>query len=191
MFYTGGTQMRKLLVVLVLFGFTGFLSAQNLGLNSITPKVGIISPEDPWDTGFFIGAEADMGEVYENITLHPTVGYWSSGYELGLGTTNVDLTMSNFQIGADGHFKIENVKGLFVGGGLSLNFLSVESGFINPFTGQSTTSSASDTEIGFNVLSGYEFAVSNFAAMAFAKYQIISNLNTLQIGIGITFDMSK
>lgn len=180
--------MKKLLMVLsIVLLLTTYSFGQNLGLNAIAPKVGVIMPEDPWDTGFLVGAQADMGTVAENLGLFPFVAYWSSGYDL-LG---VDLTLSNIQIGADVHYAVPNVQGLYAGGGLSFNILSIEFPSYNYLTGESTTDSDSESKIGFGFLAGYEIQLGGNAGFVEAKYNIISDLNTLEIAAGIYFDMTK
>ena len=111
--------MRKTITItLLLLVLSSFTFAQGLGLKSITAKVGVILPEDPWDSGFQFGAKADMGEIAENFHLYPVFEYWSSS----LGS----LDLTNIQIGAETHYAIENVKGLYVGAGLVLNFVSID-----------------------------------------------------------------
>ena len=113
------TKHILLLIVVLSVLFTMSVSAQELGLKSIAPKIGIVSPEGGWSTGFLGAVAADMGQLTPGLNLFPFISYWSSGYdEYGL-----DLSLSNFQLGADVHYHITNVEGLYVGGGLSLNFL--------------------------------------------------------------------
>jgi hypothetical protein len=182
---------RALITTLLLFVLSSFSFGQGLGLNSITGKVGVIMPESPWDTGFLIGAEANLGEIADGITLHPIVSYWSAGYSQSFTGTNFDLSMSNFQIGADVHYQIANVKGLFVGGGLGFNFLSFEFPSYTLFGSTGSTASTSDTKIGFAGVAGYAFPVAGMNGVVSGRYNIIDGFDTLELTFGIEFDMSK
>ncbi len=64
-------------------------------------------PEDPSDSGFQIAAKADLGTIFEGVTLNPVVEYWNSGYSI----SGFDYTLSNFQLGAEGHYTINMLKG--------------------------------------------------------------------------------
>jgi hypothetical protein len=179
--------MKKLtaifLIVLALGLFTTS-SAQGLSLKAIAPQVGVIFPEDPFDTGFQIGAKANLGELTQNLALLPYLNYWSTGG--GEGT--YDWSLSNFQIGADVHYGITNVKGLYVGGGLSINFISTEATWDDPYLG-SYSESTSSNEIGIDLLAGYEFPLAGKTAFVEGKYDIISDLNTLVLNVGLYFDL--
>lgn len=179
---------KALTITLLLLVLSSFSFAQGLGLHSITGKAGVVMPESPWDTGFLIGAEANLGEVTDGLTLHPVVSYWSSGYSQSVAGSNFDLTLSNVQIGADVHYQIENVEGLFVGGGLGFNFLSFEFPAFS-FLGSSSTSSTSETKIGFAAVAGYNFPVGGMNGVVSGRYNIIDSFNTLELSFGIEFDM--
>ncbi len=179
--------MKRLFLVAVLvfsINFSSQLFAADLGFKGIAPKIGIIMPEGSWDTGFIGAVAVDMGEITNNLNLFPLLGYWSSGYDFG--TEKVSL--SNFQIGADVHYSIEQVKGLYAGGGLSVNFLSWDiPGLSLYYSG----GSFSETEFGLNFLGGYMMPVGNLLGFAEAKYNLISDFNTFEITIGVYFDMVK
>ncbi len=184
--------MRKLLlsaIMLVLITGSGF--AQGIQFKSITPHVGLIFPDSPWDTGFLVGAEADLGIKVNEIAIVPVVNYWHSSYSYNTSGT-FDLTLSNLQIGADAHFNLPNVvKGLYAGGGLSFNFITSEFPTYNYTTFTTTTGSNTDTNIGFDIMAGYNLALGSMAGVVQARYNIISNLNTFEITLGVTFDMAK
>ncbi len=158
---------------------------QGLGLKSITGKAGLIMPEDPWDSGFQIAAKADLGTIFEGVTLNPVVEYWNSGYSIG----GFDYTLSNFQLGAEGHYAINNVKGLYLGAGLVLNFVSIDVPTFIGF-GNTGTTSVSNTDFGITVLGGYEFPLGGMTGVAEAKYNL-TDVGALALTFGVKFDMSK
>lgn len=179
--------MRRLFLVTALVvsvSFSSQLSAADLGFKGIAPKIGIIMPEGSWDTGFMGAVAVDMGEITNNLNLFPLLGYWSSKYDFGTDK----ITLSNFQIGADVHYSIKDVKGLYAGGGLSLNFISWDiPGYSIYFPGESL----SETKFGLDFLAGYMIPVGSLLGFAEAKYNLISDFNTFEITIGVYFDMAK
>lgn len=174
---------RLLLIVLMVFALAFGVQAQKLEFSNLGVAGGVIFPQDEWDTGFRIGVNSNLGELTDDLYLVPLAAYWSSGYTFG----TFDLSLSNIQVGADVHYMIKNVKGLYAGGGLSLNFLSVD--FPNLF-GQGTSSS-SDTKIGIHLLSGYNVPIGNLDGFAEAKYNLVSDFNTFELTVGVYFDMGK
>ena len=186
--------MKKLLTILSIvlaFGFITNISAAELGLKAIAPQVGLVMPEDPWDTGFHVGAKANMGELTEGLGLYPYVGYWSSGYSYSYLAASEDISLSNIQIGADAHYHLADVEGLYFGGGVSLNFLKMDIPTVDPFTGQATTISDSNTEFGIGLLAGYELPIGSNLGFVQGKYNIISDFNTLELTVGIYFKTGK
>jgi hypothetical protein len=185
--------MKKffVLTILALIMAYSVVSAGDLKLNSIGPKLGLIMPEDPWDTGLLIGARADLGELFTNAKLMPFAQYWSSGYEF----VNEDISLSNIQIGADLGYFIESVQGLYLGGGLSINFLSVDvpGVTVNTPLGPVTSGGGSDSEtkFGIDLLGGYQIPIGKNTGFVEAKYNIISDFNTFEIGVGLLFDLAK
>ena len=186
--------MKKLFTIMLLvlaFGFVTSSSAQGLGFKAIAPQIGLVMPEDPWDMGFHIGAKINMGELTKDLGLYPFVGYWSSKYTYDAFDLNEDLKLSNIQIGADVHYHIASMEGLYVGGGLSFNMLSIEFPSYNPFTLESTTESDSESKIGFGLLAGYEMPFGSTTGFVQGKYNIISDLNTIELTVGMYFNLGK
>ena len=182
--------MRRLVIlisVVVSLTIISSATAQGLGFNGVGAKAGLIMPEDPWDTGFFVSITADLGEITENLSLVPFVGYWKSNYSI----YEYDLGLSNIQLGADVHYFLSGVPGLYAGGGLSLNLLSVEYPTFNYLGGGITTDSESETKLGFGFLAGYGFNVAGQNIFVEGKYNIISDFNTLELAVGIMFDLKK
>ncbi|KAA3611985.1 MAG: hypothetical protein D8M58_19760 [Calditrichaeota bacterium] len=178
--------MKRILVLIFITVFMITSSyGQGLGLKSITGKAGIVLPEDPWDSGFQIGAKADLGEIMENVHLNPVLEYWSSGYSIG----GVDFSLSNFQLGAEAHYALNNIKGLYAGAGLVLNFVSIEVPTFVGF-GNTGTATASNTDFGITALVGYEFPLGGMAGVAEAKYNL-TDVSALGVTFGVKFDMSK
>jgi len=176
--------VRKVILILgltLIMATTAY--SQGLGLYSITAKGGLILPDSPWDSGFEIGAKADMGEIFENVRLNPVVEYWSASY----GIAGFDLDLTNFQIGAEAHYAVAKVKGLYVGAGLVLNFVSFDFPGLALIGG---TSSISNTDFGVTVLGGFEFPLGGMTGVAEAKYNL-TDVSAFGITFGVKFDMKK
>lgn len=169
--------MRKFIILLVLIlTVTTVSSAQGLRLEAVAPQIGVIFPEDPFNTGFEIGALANMGEFYENIGLYPFVNYWYAGG---------DTKLSNFQLGADIHYKTEDLKGFFAGLGLSLNFLWTK------WEALGVTYKDSEFDSGLDMFVGYEFPIEKYTGFVKGKFNLISNTNTFELLVGLYFDMGR
>lgn len=179
--------MKKgLFLIFTLFFVINAFSA-NLGFKAVGVKGGLVMPEDPWDSGFNIGAVVDMGEITDNLSLVPSVSYWNSGYSYG----SFDLGLSNFQVAGDVHYYLKDVPGLYGGGGISLNFLSIEYPSFSYYGYEAETESNSETEFGFGILAGYEMQLGGLKGFVEGKYNLISNLNTIELVLGVYFNMSK
>jgi len=184
--------MKKFVVITVaaLFLFVSLpASAANMGLKRLNGQVGLLFPSTTgisYNTSFLIGAGADLGEITDNLNLIPSLSYWIISAEPIFGA---DVSASNFQIAADVHYYLKDVKGLYFGGGLSLNFSSISWDYTyNGFPVQG--GSGSGTDIGLGLLGGYEIPLGKTGTgFAQAKYNIISDLNTFGIIIGVWFDM--
>lgn len=160
--------MKKISIVLVLLLVAAsFGYSQGLGLKSVKPKIGLIFPKSPWETGFNVGAGVDLGEVTSNLHLVPSLAYWHSSVNT--------FGLSNFQLAADVEYYLQNVKGLYFGGGISVNFFS---GDID-----------SVTRFGLGFLGGYKFPLESVTLFGQAKYNVISDFNTFELVIGAEFPL--
>jgi hypothetical protein len=182
-----------LAVILILLFISIPASAANMGLKRLNGQVGLIFPSTDgisYNTSFLIGAGADLGEITENLNLVPSLSYWiMSADPEGGAVEGLDASASNFQIAADVHYYLKDVKGLYFGGGLSLNFTSITIEYDYQIPGYPSEYSDSGTDVGIDLLAGYEIPIGSSTGFAQAKYNIISDLNTFGIILGIWFDM--
>jgi opacity protein-like surface antigen len=193
--------MRKILVLLIVafvFSLSLPASASDMGLKRLNGQLGLLFPSTEgltYGVGFQIGAGADLGEITDNLHLVPSLSYWIMSPDIeGAESSGLDASASNFQIAVDLQYYLKDVKGLYFGGGLSLNFKSISIDFppeVAQFIGTSS-SSGSETDVGFGLLAGYEMPFNKkTTGFAHLKYNIISDLNTLAVVFGVWFDMSK
>jgi len=163
------SSVKKALLALMFISICSISFGQGLGLNSITVKGGVLLPEDPWDTGFTVGAKADIGEVMDGVHLFPVLEYWLSSYDFGAGS----LDLTNFQIGAEAHYSLaDKVKGLYVGAGIVMNFISVDLPSFSLFGVSTGGGSSSTTDFGATVLAGYKIPVGSMQGVIEAKYNL-------------------
>jgi hypothetical protein len=167
---------------LLAFLFTLFMvhpvTAQIAGLKGVNIHGGIISPE-AWDTGFNIGAGVDLGEVASDVHLAPKLSYWKA--------SRGEYSLSNFVIAIDlQYFAIEQVEGLYIGIGMTYNFLSWDYVYIeyDPVLTKKMDQT-SDNRIGFNPILGYQRMVNIVLVFAELKYNLISEFDTFQLTIGV------
>jgi hypothetical protein len=178
------TVMKRFtFIVIAGFMLTTSAFSADLGFKAAGAKVGMIIPASPWDVGFMVGGTSDMGELMDNLSLFPSLSYWNSGYSYG----SYKLNLSNFQIAGDVHYYFKEVKGLYAGGGLSLNFITMQFPSFSYYGATSNSYSETSTNVGIAFLGGYEMDISGFRAFAEAKYNLISDLSTLELVIGMYF----
>lgn len=193
--------MKKIFVlmaVVLILSLSLPASAANMGLKRVNGQVGILFPSTSGiDYGFSLslGAGADFGEITDNLILVPNLSYWIMNANPPGSLSGADFSASNFQIEVDVQYYLKDVKGLYFGGGPSINFTSISTEYTvtYPFIGTQTYGgSASDTKIGLGLLGGYETMVGNsLTGFAQAKYNIVSDVNTFAIIVGVWFDVNK
>jgi len=183
--------MKKALVIFsLLFIFSSVAVSQDMGLKSITAKAGVLMPEDPWDTGFQIGAKADFGQIAQDINLVPFIEYWSAGYDYSGFGSSLSLDLTNIKLGASAHYAIPNVKGLYAEAGLALNFLSIDNPSVTIFGVTTGGGSASETKFGAVILAGYEIPLGSMNGVVEAEYNL-TDLSAFELSFGVLFDMTK
>lgn len=185
-----------LMLVVFVLSLTLPASAADMGLKRINGQVGLLFPStDNIDYGvsFLLGAGADVGEITDNLHLVPSLSYWILNADLeGGAESGVDVSASNFQIAVDLQYYLKEVKGLYFGGGLSINFKSISVDFPPEIAQYVGDTSDSETDIGIGLLAGYEMPIAKTTTgFAHLKYNIISDLNTFAVVFGVWFDMKK
>ena len=191
--------MKKIFVLMLVafvLSLTLPASASDMGLKRINGQVGFLFPStDNIDYGvsFLLGAGADVGEITDNLHLVPSLSYWIlSADPEGGADSGFDISASNFQIAVDLQYYLKEVKGLYFGGGLSINFKSVSWDVPPEYAQYFPSGSDSETDVGFDLLGGYEMPIGKTTTgFAHLKYNIISDLNTFAVVFGVWFDMKK
>ena len=169
--------------VMSLLLLCGVSFSQNLGFHGVAAQAGLVVPsETGYTAGFALGAKVNMGEIADKLTLMPLVQYHKPGFDVPAGAG--DATISIFVIGADVHYAINEQ--FYAGGGLNYNSITLEYKVTIPFFG-TTTIDGSDSNIGFSALGGYNFDLGGLPSAIEARYNIVSNYNSLVIMLNVFF----
>ncbi len=148
--------------------------AQKLGFNGIGGRLSYVDAEGVDGTIGF-GAHANLGNIIENLTLYPSIEYWTKGEGV--------VDFSSFSINGDARYYIptSGSVNVFAGGGLALLFNKVSVG----------TFDDSETKLGLDLLGGIDIPVSdNLSATAKIKF-VVSSDNILKITGGLTYILKK
>ena len=175
--------MKKFFFFLLVLSLTSSIFASDLGYRSFGVKLGVTLPEDPWSAGFMVGANADMGEIIDNLNLIPSISYWHGGGDFG----TIDINYSNIQIAGDVHYHVKDVSGLYAGGGISVNIITTDFPSFSVWGYSTEDYSDTSTNFGIDVLTGYEMEIAGLKAYGEARYNLISDLNTFEFLIGVYF----
>ncbi len=190
--------MKRFIGVLALVVLVMALgNAQQIGLKAVGGGAGLAlfsvdaGTSSESLTGFAIGGVANLGELTPGLSLYPAVTYATGSKSI----EGADWSVSDFAIDANVKYAFKGAGFTpYVGGGIGLNFVSTtfkfpgfDTGF-GVFGGGEVT--GSDTKIGFNVLAGGEFKVSNMDAYVQAGYHLISDVNHFRFTVGVLFPMN-
>ena len=171
--------MRKILLALSLVFILSSVSFADIGFNGVAAQAGLVVPtETNYTAGLALGAKVNMGEIAENLTLMPLIQYHIPGFDVPSGAG--DPSVSIFVIGADVHYDVNEQ--FYAGGGLNYNSISLE--WDVPFFGKID---ASDSEIGFSALGGYNLNLGGYPSAIEARYNIVSNYNSLVVMLNVFF----
>ena len=184
--------MKRIMLLVALVALVAVVgNAQQIGLKGIGGEVGYNSFSFASESfgGFVVGAVADLGEVSPGIALYPSATYASASKSFPGG----DWKVSDLAINANVKyaFKGGNITP-YVGAGLGLNFVSTTvttpsySLFGTTYGGSIT---GSDTKIGINLLAGAQMPVGSMTGFVQAGYNLVSDVNHLQIVAGVMVPM--
>ena len=181
---------KKMLVpfLLLLAMFTALpAAAADFGLYGFDVRAGLVIPTD-WDTGYLVGASANVAELFDGLYLFPAISYsQAEDSESALGI-DFDLEVTNIALGAEvRYFPDGQPRGWYFGGGPYLNLVDRE--FLVGFGGGGRTRVASvDTEeIGITGVAGYQLGAGDAGLLLEGRYSVVSGYDTAQLLIGYSF----
>ena len=149
---------------------------RGLGFQGLGARIGFVDPEGASST-VALGIHVDAGEFVQHVHVMPLAEYWK------VGVAGVDF--SDFSIGTDVNvdFPVEGGRVIpYAGGGLGLHFVKAsDPDFPN--------ASFSDTKLGFNIQGGIRNqAMPNLGVFGEVKYSFVSDVNSLKIMGGFTYN---
>jgi hypothetical protein len=163
--------------IILIFLLITPLSAKFYGLERVGIHGGFVFPEN-WGTGFNIGLSLDFGEMAKQVYFVPKLTYWHASKD--------SIEMSNLALAADLiYFPFVEREGVYVGTGISYNFLSWEYYYKSyaPIVTENLAQTE-DTRIGFYPLVGYIYKINQIALIGELKYNLISDFDTIQLSVG-------
>ena len=144
---------------------------RGLGFQGLGARIGFVDPEGASST-VALGIHVDAGEFVQHVAE-----YWKVGL--------AGFDFSDFNVGTDVNvdFPVEGGRVIpYAGGGLGLHFVK-ESDPAFP------NASLSDTKLGFNIQGGIRNqAMPNLGVFGEVKYSFVSDVNSLKIMGGFTYN---
>lgn len=174
---------RFVLIVVCVVAVAGSASAVEFGLFGYDVRAGLVVPSD-WDTGFAIGASANIAELYDGLYLYPGVVYSQAEDTAGSGLFEADLEVTSLALGAEvRYFLAQEQRGWYFGGGPYLHFLDRE---ILVF-GRRSVASVDHQEVAITGVAGYKLGAGRSGLLLEARYSIVSGYDNGQILVGYSF----
>jgi len=172
-------MFRKIfLSVILLFSFIrepASAYAQDLGLESIAPQIGITYAPNTEEKGLMTGIYTNFGELSEGIEIYSALSYWYAEKD--------DHSRSAIQFSTDVKYFFAATSGFYVGGGLSINYESEKS------------DGNSDKETNFRpggalVLGNEQFFGKNIWFIQL-KFDAVSDYKAISLSTGLFFDLYR
>lgn len=143
--------------------------APRFGLQGFEVRGGLTSPS-AFDTGFIVGANVDLGEIYDDLRLYPGFFYSSADFDQFGGSESVDV----LAVGADVRYFFEpDLLGWYVGGGPYVHSYSYS---------VSGVDLGSVSAVGLVAVGGYNFSSLGVEARANTGFRHFAVLATFRFG---------
>ena len=188
-----GRRLLPVLILAAVLAGTCAMAASDIGFKGADLRVGYVSPEGDIESTIGFGGGIDLGTITENIGLGVVVFYWGKSYDVGI----YSWTFSDFAIKVNGkyYFPMEKMKP-YVGAGLGIHMVSSKweqpPYTIGGYTYGGGSVSASDTKFGFHILGGVEYPINEkIGVLGKLEYGLVSDVNQLIIGAGVTYKFGK
>ena len=166
------------------------LAQSDLGLKRVGAAIGFVDPEN-LGTTFSLGIFADHGTITPHIGLESRLDYWSQSDDF-FGTKS---SVRDVALGVRGKytFTVSNPKiRPFAGAGLGIHFLKAEV-TIPAFGGfPATTTSASDSKLGFDLGGGVATPVSpKVDLLGETWFGIVDTANTFSLRAALSYKLGS
>lgn len=139
------------------------------GLHGFEVSGGVTSPSE-FDTGFILGANVDLGEIYDDLRLYPGIFYSTADVDGLFGSVSVDV----LAVGADVRYFFEpDLLGWYAGGGPYVHSYSYSASGVD-FGGVSA--------VGLVAVGGYNFGAWGIEARGNTGFRHFGVLATFRFG---------
>jgi opacity protein-like surface antigen len=181
-------KVASLLFLTVMLLLVVNVQAEGLDFRGIGGRLSLVKPENI-DATIGLGVHADLGEIYPNIVFIPSIEYWKKGLGDSPGASS---DVSAIQINADAKYMIPTEGNLdfFAGGGLAIvrNKVSTD---IESVPGLDLSGSATNTDIGLNLLGGLDYPLSETLDLNALAVFTISDGSVFRITGGVMYKFRK
>lgn len=156
-------------------------------------NLGLVMPSDDVGSTITFGGQGIIQNLFPSvpeIVAAPSFSYWSSDFD---GGGDSDASFSEFGINFDARymFPMQGAIDLFAGAGLGMFFSSVDLPEVVTQFGTFGGGSASDTDIGFNLLGGATTAASPKIDLTGQFRFKLDGVDTIQILAGAVYNFTK
>ena len=154
---------------------THSVQAQDLGLESVAPLVGLTYTPEHKEAGLITGITANFGELREGVEIYPTFYYW-------YGEKN-NHKRSSIQFSLDAKYFFASSSGFYAGGGLSGNYISEKS----------DRNSKGETKFqpGGALLVGNEQFTGKNIWFIQLKLDVLNDFKAISLSTGLFFDLYR
>jgi len=182
--------MKKTLFLIAVVGIAllPFSNAFAGGPISVGIEAGMVNADvEGLDNTWMAGAFMDLGLPMLNFYVEPFVNYWNWSDRVGAGTSQTDMSFSDWTVGGNLKMAIPTASMVrpFVGAGVSAHVLKSELDM-----GTVGTFDASDTKVGFQLGGGLNIdAGSNWSLVGQSWYHMVEDFNQWSIRGGIAWSL--
>jgi hypothetical protein len=164
-----------LFILISLLLYTQLLHAQDLGLESIAPLIGISYAPDNEQTGLIGGISTNFGELTKGLEVYPTLSYQYGKKD--------DQKRSDIQFSFDAKYFFVPTSGFYAGGGPSLNYIVEKSG--------SNSEEKKQFQPGGAFFLGTEQFTGKNIWFIQLKFDVMSEFKAVSLSTGLFFDIYR
>ena len=153
-------------------------------------------PEDPIESTFGLGIQADLGTVAKDVHLSALLDFWKKSYDEevvvpGFTAASGEASFTEIVIGATAKYFFQTASQIEPYAGAGLGFTIGRSKWEATYQGVKHEGSHSDTDLGFHLLGGVEYPLSpTVNGIAEAKYHL-DGADYFGIYVGVMYLLGK
>lgn len=167
--------------------------ASDFGFFGTEIRGGAVFPDD-FDTGFTVGLAFNVAELADGLYLYPALNYSEADDSRRVvlpfdAVVDVDFEVSDISVGAEvRYYPSGEERGFYFGGGPYYHFLEVDASAQTNFPFPIIVTGSADTdELGGTAVAGWRFDSGRSAYFVEGRYVVVSDFDSAQALIGISF----